>query len=95
MKQELAKKLELEDERRKRKERRAALRERHRLASLKDLILKEIVAVANLEEYTTKMRIYDIRDPNASNDGIIVVGGFVGELIITMTCLLDYILASP
>ena len=36
-----------------------------------------------------------MRDPQASNDGIIIVGGFVGELIISFTCLLDYILASP
>ena len=26
---------------------------------------------------------------------MVLVGGFVGELIITFTCLLDYILASP
>lgn len=41
------------------------------------------------------MRIYDVKDPYASNDGIILIGGFVGELILTLTCLLDYILASP
>lgn len=29
------------------------------------------------------------------NDGFAVIGGFVGELIISFTCLLDYILASP
>jgi hypothetical protein len=50
---------------------------------------------ADLQEYTPKMRIYDVRDPVASNDGIILIGGFVGEVILTLTCLLDYILASP
>ena len=47
------------------------------------------------QEYTPKTRVYDIRDPNASNDGIIIIGGFVGELILTWTCLLDFIFANP
>ena len=48
-----------------------------------------------MEEFTPKLRVYDVKDPNATNDGIILIGGVVGELIITFTCLLDYILASP
>lgn len=48
-----------------------------------------------MDEYTPKMRIYDVRDPACSDDGVIIIGGFVGELIITFTCLLDYILSSP
>ena len=55
-----------------------------------------IVKGASLEEFnpaTTK--IYDIREPDAKKDGIIVIGGLAGELIITFTCLLDYILANP
>jgi len=43
----------------------------------------------------TTMKVYDVRDPATSNDGIVLVGGFVGELIITFTCLLDFILADP
>jgi len=41
------------------------------------------------------MKIYDVRDTAASNDGVVLIGGFVGELILTLTCMLDYILASP
>jgi hypothetical protein len=41
------------------------------------------------------MKVYDVRDPTGTDDGIIIIGGLVGELIITFTCLLDYILASP
>jgi hypothetical protein len=41
------------------------------------------------------MKIYDVRDPSTDDDGVVVIGGFLGELIITLTCLLDYILASP
>lgn len=47
------------------------------------------------QDYTPKMKVYDIRDPLASNDGIILIGGFVGEMIITWTCLLDFIFANP
>ena len=39
--------------------------------------------------------MYDVRDPSATNDGIMIIGGFVGELIITFTCLNDFILANP
>lgn len=42
---------------------------------------------------TTK--VHDIREVDAKRDGIFVIGGLVGELIITFTCLLDYILANP
>lgn len=41
------------------------------------------------------MKIYDVRNPNATNDGIVLIGGFVGELIISFTCMLDYILSDP
>ena len=48
-----------------------------------------------MEEYNTKLKIYDVKDPASSNDGIIVIGGLIGELIISFTCLLDFILATP
>ena len=41
------------------------------------------------------MKVYDVRDPNTNNDGIVIVGGFVGELIISFKCMLDYILSYP
>ena len=84
-----------EDERRQRKERRAGLRERKRLENLKEQIQNTIIAPAVMEEYSPKNKVYDVRDPNASDDGVIIIGGFIGELIITFTCLSDYILASP
>jgi hypothetical protein len=62
---------------------------------LKDQLLKEVINTGVMNEYSSAMKVYDIRDPAATNDGIILIGGFVGELIITFTCLLDYILASP
>jgi hypothetical protein len=53
------------------------------------------VTPAEQQDYNTKMKIYDVRDPATSNDGVILIGGFVGELIISFTCMLDYILADP
>lgn len=41
------------------------------------------------------MKVWDIRDPTSSKDGLHLLGGFAGEMIITFTCLLDYILANP
>ena len=78
-----------------RKKRRAQLREQHRLELLRDAILAEIVVAARKEEYAPKMRIYDVRDSTATDDGVILIGGFVGELIISFTCMLEYIMASP
>ena len=89
------KKLEQEQEKRIRKEKRAALREKAKLDNLQDLILQEVIQTAELAEYNPKWKIYDIRDPFATNDGVIFIGGFVGELVITFTCLLDCIMANP
>ena len=41
------------------------------------------------------MKIYDIRETGTSEDGIVVIGGFVGELIIAFACMFEYIQASP
>ena len=94
-KEAMRKKKEAEEEKRKRKERRNALREKRRIELLEEQILKDIIQAGRLEEYSTKMKVYDIRDPETNDDGIVILGGFVGELIMTLTCLLDYILASP
>jgi len=94
-KEEMRKKREEEEEKRKRKERREALRERKRLQLLQEQIIREVVHSGKQEEYNAKMKIYDIRDPQQTDDGIILIGGFIGELIITFTCLHDYILSNP
>ena len=60
-KEEMRLKKEEEEERQKRREKRAALRERHRIAKLKEQINKEVILSSIMEEYTPKLRIYDIR----------------------------------
>ena len=87
---------EKEEQKRQRKAARAAARERHRIGILLDKIHVTTLAQAAHEDFnpaTTK--IHDIREPDAKRDGIFVIGGLVGELVITFTCLLDYILANP
>lgn len=87
---------EKEEQKRQRKEQRAALRERHRIGILLEKINVSTIATATQDEFNPAVtKIYDIRDPDAKKDGILVIGGLVGELIITFTCLLDYILANP
>lgn len=41
------------------------------------------------------MKVFDVRDYSDKKNGVFVVGGFVGELIVTLTALCDYILANP
>lgn len=94
-KEEMRKKREQDEARRRRKEKRAALREQDRLKKLKEQLFKDILVTSSQEEFAPKHRVYDVRDPSASNDGIIIVGGFLGELIVTFTCLTDFILANP
>ena len=91
----MRKKKEEEDAKKRRKDKRAALRERDRLSKLKQQIIDTVITPAVQSDYVTTMKIYDVRDPATANDGIVLIGGFVGELIISFTCLLDYILADP
>ena len=94
-KEELRAQREREEQKRMRKEQRAAARERHRIKLLQEKIQHETIGQAAVDEYHPQIKIYDVRDPNGKKDGIFLIGGFVGELIITFTCLLDYILANP
>jgi hypothetical protein len=95
-KEQLRQQKEKEEQKRQRKAARAAARERHRINLLLEKIGTTTIAGQSLEEFNpATTRIYDIRDPEAKRDGIFVIGGLVGELIITFTCLLDYILANP
>jgi len=45
-----------------RKEQRNALREQVRIIKLQELITNDILPNAQMEEYTKKMPIYDVRD---------------------------------
>ncbi len=86
---------EREEEKKRRKEERLARREKFRIAQLFEKIQAQIINTQEIQEFTPQVKIYDVRDADGKKDGIFLIGGFVGELIITFTCLQDYILANP
>jgi hypothetical protein len=87
---------EREEQKRRQKEERARAREKLRVNNLLDKVSSTVVNGANvIEGYEPKIPIYDVRDPNGSGNGIFLVGGFTGELMLTLQCLYDYILANP
>ena len=87
--------LEADEQKRIRKQKRAALREQQRLENLQDVILNQIVKQADMQDYRLSLNVYDVRNTVASSDGVIIIGGFVGELIMSLTAMLDFILANP
>ena len=78
-----------------RKKLRSQLREKHRIELLKEQINTEILATAQQLEYKNSMKIYDVREAGTTDDGIVLIGGFVGELIISFACMFEYIQATP
>lgn len=86
-----------EEEKRKRREVRAALREKARVLDLKKRVISQMIEPSKIEDKfdPERMRVFDIRDPEGNEEGIYLIGGMMAELMITFTCLLDYILANP
>lgn len=48
-----------------------------------------------LEPYTPAVSVYDIKDQAANNEGLIVMGGMIGQVIITLQCLQEYVRTTP
>ncbi len=89
---------EKEEAKRKRREARAAERERKRIQEMRNNVVTDIVNASTiLDVYKADtIHIHDVRDPNAPTENVMfVIGGIVTELLITFTCLYDYILANP
>jgi hypothetical protein len=88
---------EKEEARRKRREARAAARERSRILELKKRVIAEVVEPAKIEDgfVADRIRIFDVMDPEGDGEGIYLIGGIMGEIMTTFTCLYDYILANP
>lgn len=60
-------------------------------------IVSEVVNVAHVADiFKVDVHwVFDVRDPVHWDGGIFIIGGLVGELLITFNCLNDYILANP
>lgn len=86
-----------DEERRKRREQRAAAREKARVLELHKKVISSTIEPSKVEEKfePDKMRVFDVRDPEGTGDGIYLIGGMVVEIMTTFTCLLDYIQANP
>jgi hypothetical protein len=88
-----------------RKKVRTELREELRLSQLMDSILESGVINSNKFDITSSTIVLDIGEPLAflaqspsevqRRGAIYSFGGLTGELILTFTCLLDYILTNP
>ena len=81
-----------------RKRRRAMLREKRRLQLLTERIMNETIKEATQRDASeiAQMPVYDVRDKAGVDEPcIICIGGIVGELIISFTCMLEYIQSTP
>lgn len=83
-----------------RRERRRCLREQVRITLIQDKILDTVFEGSEKIDYNSQVLIHDIRDyateaESENPQALYVIGGFVGELIITFTALYDFLLANP
>lgn len=79
-----------------RKERRNALREAVALRTLTNNFLAKTVSTSLKVEYTPTLAIYDIREYHPTKEnGVFVIGGFIGELLLVFTALYDFVLSNP
>lgn len=77
-----------------RRQRRAALREQARIGNLQEMVLYQIKTAPQVE-YTTQMKVYDVRDYSGETEGSFVIGGFIGELILFFVALDQCIKVNP
>ena len=79
-----------------RQERRKCMREQVRVMEVSEAIADTLYpAAARDKEYDVGMPVYDVRDYDAeSSAGICTFGGFIGELLITLTSVEQSILKS-
>lgn len=81
-----------------RKRHRAMLREKRRIELLTNQIMETNIKEAQPKEATDipNLPVFDIRDHQSLAEPCIVcIGGMVGELIISFTCMLEYIQSTP
>lgn len=80
-----------------RKEARAAAREKRRVIHLKNSVISTLVNNAPIAD-TLKVetnRITDVRSTDQQEGSVYLIGGLMGQLLLTFTVLFDYILSNP
>ena len=59
------------------------------------MLTSQVLPAAEQREYTVALPIYDIRDYNTdAAPGIYTFGGFIGELMITLQALQEYMMTK-
>jgi hypothetical protein len=93
---ELARKQQIEKETRERRQNRANMKEQIRLENLEDIIVNQVIKPAPTGEWNPKISVQDLRDINRTdNTCFYTFGGLLGEIILTLSTVNDYILAQP
>ena len=78
-----------------RRERRMCLKEQKRIQELNEVLMITVVPSSEQREYTVAMPVYDVRSYEADQPaGIYTFGGFVGELMITLSTLHENLTAK-
>lgn len=58
--------------------------------------MSQVVNGCQKVEYTHAVTVYDIREYHPTREnGVSVIGGFVGELLLVFTALYDFMLSNP
>jgi hypothetical protein len=88
--------LQIEKETKERRQNRANLREQLRISILQEFIINSIVKPSPMNEWNPKIPILDVRQhKRISEHAFYTFGGLIGEIIMTLTSVNDYILALP
>ena len=68
------------------------LKEQKRIQELSETLMITVVPSSEQKEYAVNLPVYDVRDytENAAAAGIFTIGGFIGELMISLDALKDY-----
>ena len=72
------------------------MKEQMRLENLEDIIVNQVIKPAPTGEWNPKICVQDLRDINKTdNTCFYTFGGLLGEIILTLSTVNDYILAQP
>lgn len=72
------------------------LKEQKRIGELVEILIGTVVPQSEQKEYTNAMPVYDVRDYSLEGKpaGIYTLGGFVGELVIALNSLQEFLMVK-
>ena len=74
-----------------RRERRMCLKEQKRIGELQEILMITVIPGAEQREYSVNTPIYDVREYGDLPSGIYTLGGFIGELMISLHGLHEFL----